>query len=187
MSNDTPQQETPSIPWMYLGGFLVLFIGMAVSFFGGFFFAGGPQAGTPPDKGLGLGLAIVGIAVFAVGSFLLARAEQLTGKQMSMIFVTFLMTPLPSAVAIGIHFLGNYLRKNTQTAVQAILLGVGVFLLALAGAWAWDVSQRNTTSLDLRAFAWALLADLGVSALLLAALPLIARPAETGDAAEIVN
>ncbi len=51
------------------------------------------------------------------------------------------MMPLPSLAAYLINFLGNYMRRTSSTALQVVLIGVGVFLLTLAGSWAWDLHQ----------------------------------------------
>jgi hypothetical protein len=181
MSTSTPAQESPRIPWSFLGGVLTLLIGFGISYFGGFFFNGGRTQVPPTDKVPYLALVGLGVAIFALGGFWMARMEQLRGPDLSLAIVAFIMTPLPSLAALLFNYVGNYLRRTGSTAVQGILIGVGIFLLAVAGNWAWGVHHTRVVGVNVRAFVWPVLADFGVVCLVLAALPMLARtePAAT--------
>src|SRR5438128_2671635 len=109
MPTATTTQASPRIPWLYLGGYFVFFIGLAVGFLGGFSFSGGPQCVPPKDKLACLAIIGLGIAGVAWGSFLMARSEQIRACHLSGLAVCFLMTPLPSLAGLLINFLGNYL------------------------------------------------------------------------------
>jgi uncharacterized YccA/Bax inhibitor family protein len=178
VSTATKTHESPQIPWGYLGGYLVFFIGLGISFLGGFMFAGGPHGSVPRDKQTCLAIIGVGLVVFAFGSFLIARSEQIRGCHMGGLIVCFLMTPLPSLAGLLINFLGNYLRKTASTPLQVVLIAVGIFLLTLAGNWGWALSHGGIPRIDFRAFVWVIFADLGVACLVLAALPMV-LPEET--------
>ena len=172
MSTSTPLQKSPQIPWPFLGGILVLLIGFFISFFGRFFFNGGRQNVMPQNKLPYLALVGVGVALFALGGYLLARIDQVRGPDLSLIVVVFIMTPLPSLAAYVINLVGNYLRRTNSAVVQMIVMGVGIFLLTLAGSWAWDLHQSGAVRVDFQAVTWPILADFGVVCLVLAALPL---------------
>jgi hypothetical protein len=144
-----------------------------ISFFGGFFFNGGRDNVPPQNKLPYLAWIGLGVTVFALGSYLLARLEQVRGPDLSLITVVFLMAPFPAIAGFIINVLGNYLRRTGSTTVQMILIGVGIFLLVLAGNWAWDLHQSGVVHVDLQAFTWPILADFGTVCLVLAALPLL--------------
>jgi uncharacterized membrane protein YczE len=171
MSTATPASTPVRIPWLYLGGLVTLLVGFAISYFGGFFLNGGPEQRLPQNKLPYLAWIALGVAVFAAGAYLLARIDQVRGPELSLMVVAFIMMPLPALLAYLINLTGNYLRRTSATTLQMILISVGIFLLALGGAWAWDNLQARVVRFDLRAFTWPLLADLGVVCLLLAALP----------------
>ena len=139
MSSATKPQVSFHMPWLYLGGYLVFFIGCMVSVLGAFSLAGGLNGGLPKDPLAGLAIIGVGVIAFAAGSFLMARAEQIRSCHFAGLIVCFLMTPLPSLAGLLINFLGNYLRKNASMPVQIALIGLGVALLVLAGNWGVDL------------------------------------------------
>jgi hypothetical protein len=168
------------VPWGFLGGIFILLIGFAISLFGGFFFNGGRDNVAPQNRLPYLACVGLGVAVFALGSYLLARIEQVRGPDLSLVTVVFVMTPFPSIVGYLIHFLGNYLRRTGSTAVQAILIGVGAFLLALAGNWAWDLHQCGVVRINFQAVTWPILADLSIVCFVLAAVPMF-RQTELAD------
>jgi hypothetical protein len=171
MSIATTTRETPRMPWAYLGGYLAFFLGLAGCILGEICFCGGPRGVPPMDKRTCLALIGLAIAVSAAGSLLMARSEQIRSCHLSGLIVCFVMTPLPSLVGLLINLLGNHLRKTASTTLQVILIGAGFFLLALSVSWGWNLFQAGAARQDFRAFAWAILADLGVISLLLAALP----------------
>jgi drug/metabolite transporter (DMT)-like permease len=175
MSSTSPIQDPPRVPWIYLGGLLLVFIGFMISVMGGFFFNGGPNKLPPHDKLPYLAVIGLGVAVFAFGSYVLARLEQVRSSDLSLIIVAFIMVPIPALVSYSIHFLGNYLRRTASATVQVILVGVGVFLLTLAVNWAWTLHEGGVARVDFQAFAWPICADLGVVCLLLAALPMFEK------------
>jgi hypothetical protein len=53
------------------------------------------------------------------------------------------------------------------------LVGVGVFLLALAGHWFWEILQGGMEAQEIQSMAWVFLANFGIISLLLAATPLV--------------
>jgi hypothetical protein len=167
MSAITKSQESPRIPWLFLGGYLVFFLGLAASLVGGFEFAKAPH-----DIAFPLALVGLGICGCAAGSLLMARSEQIRGCHMAGLIVCFVMTPIPALFGLGINFVGNLLRKKAASTLQVLLLGFGVFLLALAGMWFLELHQAGRASQEFRAVAWPFLADLGSVAVLLAALPM---------------
>jgi hypothetical protein len=175
MANSTTTKESPSIPWLFLGGVLTLLIGFGISYFGGFLLNGGGNCVRPTNKVPGLALVGLGIAVFTLGALLLARIEPVRGSQLSLITVAFIMAPLPSGAAYLINFLGNYVRRTGSTTIQAILVALGIFQLAFAATWAWEVSQPGAVRISVQAFLWPVLADFGVVCLMLAALPACAQ------------
>jgi hypothetical protein len=170
----TAAQETPSIPWLFLGGYFLFFIGLALSLVGGFESAG-PRANARPSMNQTSALVLValGIAVSAAGSLILIRSEQIRRCHFAGLLVIFVMTPIPAFLGLGINYLGAQLRKAANVTVAVILVGAGVFLLALAGSWSSAVLHGGTGARDLRPGAWPIVANLGVVALLLAATPLL--------------
>ncbi len=169
----TPQPEPVTIPWAYLGGYLLFFVGLFFTFIGGWEYSGGHTGVPSADKLVPLTLVFIGLATFVGGSFIMARAEQVRSNQMAFLMVCLIMTPLPSLVALGVHFVGNYMRRTASAPVQVILVAAGVFLLALAANWGWET--HDALRRDFRAFSWALLANLGLVAILLACLPMFER------------
>jgi hypothetical protein len=173
MSRETTTRDAPRMPWAYLGGYLVFFLGLAGCILGEICISGGPRGVPPIDKRTCLALIGLAIAISAGGSLLMARSEQIRGCHLSGLIVCFVMTPLPSLLGLLINFLGNHLRKTASTTLQVILIGAGFFLLALAVSWGWNLFQAGAARQDFRTFTWAILADLGVISLLLAALPIL--------------
>jgi hypothetical protein len=173
MSISTQAQGSPRVPWLFLGGLFTIFIGFGISYLGGFFFNGGRDNLPPPNKFPYLGWITLGIIVFALGSFLLASMDRVRGADLSLVAVAFIMMPLPSLVSYLINYLGNYLRRTASTTAQVVLIAAGVFLIALAANWAWDLHQARVVRVDFQAFAWPILADFGVVSLLLAFLPML--------------
>ena len=116
----------------------------------------------------------------------MARAEQVKSHHLPGLVVCFIMTPLPSLVALAINYIGNWLRRKPNTTWQVLLLGVGVFLLTLAMQGFWGVAQASLERQELQAVAWVFLAELGVISMLLAALPFFSTVSvdATEDAAE---
>jgi hypothetical protein len=163
-------RDSPQIPWLFLGGVLTLLIGFGLSFFGGFFFNGGHEKVVPHNRLPYVALVGLGIAVFALGSHILARIEQLRGSEFSLVTVAFITAPLPAIAGLLFNFLGNYLRRTGSTTVQVILIAAGFFLLALAGTWAWDLHRSNVIRFNFQAFVWPIIADFGIACLLLATL-----------------
>lgn len=170
--------QTPRIPWLFLGGYLVFFVGLAVSLIGAFELAGAsPRQGNPFVGGA---LAGAG-AVAAAGGLLMARSEPIGSQHMAGLIVIFVMTPLPALVGLGINYLGNRMRNIPDAATQVILIAVGAFCLYLAGDWLWDVVDAPTVRQEFRTFAWAPLADIGLIALMLAVMPTFTAAPEKAD------
>jgi hypothetical protein len=185
MATSPAAQASPRIPWLYLGGVLMLLIGFGVSYFGGFFFNGGRNHVPPADKLPYVGLVVLGIAVFALGGFLLASIDQVRGADMSLLCITLLMVPVPSLAALLFNFVGNYLRRTRSANVQIILVAAGIFLLGLAGNWAWSIHQSGVVRASFQAFVWPVLADFGAVSLVLAALPALIQPEHVGAPATL--
>src|SRR5262249_23670508 len=151
----------------------------AVSLIGSFEIAGLSQSNKSPF--LGGALAGIGALLAAMGSWLMARSEQIGSQHMASLIVIFIMTPIPALLGLGINYLGNHLRRTNDAVTQVILMGVGAFCLYLAGDWLWDVVQGRTGRNEFRTLAWSPLADLGVIALVLAALPTFTTAAEVNS------
>jgi hypothetical protein len=175
MSSPLPTDESPRVPWPFLIGVFILLVGFFLSFFGGFFFNGGHERLPPQNKIPALALVVLRVAFFAFGSYLLAVMDQVRGKDLSLVMVLFIFTPLPAISALAFNYLGNYLRRTGSTGVQVILIGAAIFALALSGGWAWDLHRSGVVRASLQAFAWPILLDLGVACALLAAVPSLAQ------------
>jgi hypothetical protein len=181
-------REVPRMPWVYLGGYLLFFVGLAGCILGEVCFSGGPRGVPYIDKRTCLVIIGLAIAISSAGSLLMAQSEQIRGCHLSGLIVCFVMTPLPSLVGLLINLLGNCLRRTGSTVLQVILIAAGIFLLTLAGSWGWDLYRAGAGRQDFRTFAWAIVADFGVIFLLLAAVPALSpternhvepEPAET--------
>src|SRR6266849_236652 len=110
-------ESKPRMPWIFLGGYLLFFLGLAACLIGAFEFSG--ARGDPPtDSIFSLGVAGLGIALSAVGSLVMARSERIRGCHMSGLIVCFVMTPIPALIGLGINFLGTCLRKTTVASLQ---------------------------------------------------------------------
>ncbi len=172
MSTTPATEETPQVPWVYLGGFLLFFVGLFCSFIGGWEFSGGHRGIPPQSKFISLAIIGLGIALVLGGSFIMARAEQMRKCHFAAgLTVCLIMTPVPSLIGLGINFLGNYLRTSAYTTAQVILVGVGVFLVTMAANWGWDIHESGKQ--DFRAMLWPVLADLAGICFLLTVLPML--------------
>lgn len=163
------QQQTPTIPWNFLVSYLVFFIGWIVSLGGSFVVSDGLSLEATSSRNPITGLLVtgVGMAISAIGSLLLASAELLSRHQFSGVFVVFVMTPIPAVLGVGINYLGNWLRKSVDATVPVMLVGAGGFCLFLAGFWLWERWQGHIGRDDWRAFGWALVGNVGLTASLL--------------------
>jgi hypothetical protein len=189
--------ERPPMPWMFLGGYAVFLLGLIVNMIASMELSAAvkPSIELPAKSGgLGSGDAILclvfivaGVAATALGCFLIARAPVLTGADFSANLIIFIMTPLPAVMAAGINQIGDRYRKGDTATWQVILIGIGVFLLALAGSWVAQGFPLAGMRSDYREFAWAIIGNLGCAAVFLAALPLFkatetdAAPPPSGD------
>lgn len=165
MRTATAQHEAPKFPSAFVGGYIAFFFGLVFCVVGGVQFS---RAGY--DKTMALGLVVLGIVVSNVGSAIMARTDRVRTKDLSGVMIMFVMTPLPALIGMGINAIGNALRKTGNPALQMAAAAVGACLLSLAGTWFWQVLERGAPFQNLREFDWAVLANLGVSAILLAIL-----------------
>src|SRR5579884_3781640 len=121
-----------SVPGMFLGGYLLFFLGVMASFLAGIELPRsasrqGPQATLSRPQAVGvLG---VGVVLASAGSLLLAKAPPLERSQFSFLIVCMIMTPIPFAVATGINYLGDALRRAWAGLLQAVLLGAAALML----------------------------------------------------------
>jgi hypothetical protein len=166
--------ERPPTPWMFLGGYAAFLFGLMVSMVASMEW---PAAAKSDGVGSGnsiLALAFIaaGVAATAAGCLLMARAPLLTTAAFSANVILFIMTPIPALLAAGINLLGERYRKGDAGTWQVALVGIGVFLLGVAGSWAAQGLPLSGLRDDFREFAWAIVGNLGCAAVFLAALPL---------------
>lgn len=165
MWTTTAQPDATKSPSAFIGGYLAFFFGLV------FCVVGGVQFSRPGyDKTTALGLVSLGIVVSNVGSAIMARTNRVRTKDLSGAMIMFVMTPLPAVLGMGINAIGNSLRKAANPPLQMATAAVGACLLSLGGMWFWEVLNSGAPFHNLREFDWAVLANLGVSAILLALL-----------------
>jgi hypothetical protein len=172
-------ERGPSMNMGFLGAYLVFFLGLAGTVVGGISFVVRPAAAAPPPDGFAFSATLLGITLCTVGSYLLARAEQVTTANMPGGFVFFLMTPLPALLAVGINLLGNTLRRSPGSSLPVLLIGLSVFCFGQAASWIWDGSLRDSQSF--RGIGGLLLIDLGLAAVVLAIVNLSATAPEQSE------
>jgi len=107
----------PRMPWVFLGGYLPFFVGLAAGFVGAFEFSG---ARDQPfmDPIVSLSAIGLGIAMSASGSLAMARSERIRGCHMSGLIVCLVMTPIPALMGLGINYLGAQPRKTPAAGLQ---------------------------------------------------------------------
>lgn len=160
--------NVPRMPWGFLGGYLVYFIGLAMSLIGGLTLS---RELNPPISCLApLGLLGAGVVCSLLGSAVMARVDRIEGKQLGQL-VILIMTPLPSLIGLGINYLGAHFRQSADSPLRFVLAGFGTFCLAVAGSWLSDLWPPGLAAKDFREVAWAPVGDLGLIALLIAFLP----------------
>ncbi|MBN9524362.1 hypothetical protein J0H58_38585 [bacterium] len=157
--------------WGFVGGYFLYFLGLAAGFVGTIVAQG--EHGRPYGDDTPLvvaGLVGTGVALFALGVQVLARAYWGGFSGSSETLVIFIMTPIPAVVAVVIHLLGRYFRRSDGTALRVLLLAGGVYLAATTGM---DVANHGipTGKDDPMAFLWPLALSAGVGLALLGLVP----------------
>jgi hypothetical protein len=159
-------QTAPCFPGKFLAGYFLFFLALLASLLGSVEFSR-QAAAAPPLVFVGVALALI-----CLGTFLMAEAKPVDRSQFSFLIVCMLMTPLPFLIGLGINYLGLALRRSSAGVFQAVLFGVGVFLLALVALWIEQGVPLGRTDRGIREIGWIFVLDFGLVALLLASVPL---------------